>query len=140
MHDALTVGIQQRAGHLPQDVARLVPRHRAFANEGGEFGAAQLLHDNKERGVGPFAIEDLDNVVVAKFGNGLRFLLKAFGEVPFVHQLMRQHFDRDRAMECGVIPLVDDGPSAAPELAEEVVFSHGSQAAGLEEALAQDFS
>ena len=70
-------------------------------------------------------IVDRADVGMVEGGGGLGLTLEALQRLMVLGHFFRQEFERNEAVELGVLGLVDDTHSAAPELLQDAVVGDG---------------
>ena len=85
----------------------------------------EQLHGDKR--VAPVLVNIVDraDVGMVEGGGGLGFALEALERLMVLGHLLRQEFERHKAVELGVLSFVDDTHSSAAELLQDAVVGDG---------------
>ena len=123
MDDAELVRVLERARHLAGDHLRdLGERQRRVGEEVLERAAVDELGDDVALGrVGPRVIENLEDVLVAQLGDGVRLALQPRARLCLAGEVRVQHLDRDLAIERRVGRFVDHRHAALAHFLEQAV-------------------
>ena len=96
-----------RFGNLPGDRQRLIERNRALRNAIRERRAFDELHHQSGHGVGAFEAVNVRDVRMIQRGENFGFALEAGEPLDIRRQGLRQHLDRDGALQVRVRCAVD---------------------------------
>ncbi len=131
MDDALLVSRPQALGGLDGEVERLIELERAFGDRVADGLTLDELHDDKGAPVGFVDVVDDRYVGMGQCRGGFSFTPKARGDRVVIQQMGGEKLQSDRALELGVLGLVDDTHAAFAELLGDLVVrdslaDHGS--------------
>src|SRR5882762_1985460 len=87
--------------------------------------AVEKLHRDESLPLGLTDVVDGADIRMVQCGSGLCFALEACQGLGILGDLVGQEFERDKAMQPGVLGLVDDSHAAATELFDDAVVRDG---------------
>ena len=131
MHDPLPVRLVQRVGDLDAEAERLRERQRALAEPVRERLALEQLHDEVLRAVLVADVVERADVRMRELRDRLRLPLEPLANLGGGRQMLRQHLDRDGALEPRVPRLVDLSHPPGAERRQDLVgteFCSGGEA------------
>ena len=129
MDDALLVCGFERFGDLPRNGERLVERERTLGDALGERRPLDQLHDERAHAGGVLEPVNVRDVRMIERRERLRLAFEPGEPLGIVRERLRQHLQRDVAIELRVARAIDLPHPACPELAQDFVWSLGFRAA-----------
>ena len=107
MHDAGAMCAIQSGRDLRPDRERLGNRQRALRQTRGQGLALEILHDEERGALFLADVVQRADVGVRQLRNGPSFTSEAFAELRIFRKMVREHLDRDDAIQTRVTGLVD---------------------------------
>ena len=111
----------ERRGDLRRILERLGHRQRPSRDQRIEPRAVHQLHRDERRPVVLVDVVDGDDVRVVEGRGGARFLDEPAVAIGIGRRFGRQHLDRDRAPEPGVVGGVNNAHAAAADLGVDAI-------------------
>ena len=121
MHDAALVRGLQPLGDLPRDGQGLCRTDSAFREAVGERGPLDQFQHERLDVAGVFEAVNGSDVRMVQRGQDVRFALEARQTVGVEHEDVRQHLERDLAIERAVVRAIDVAHPAAAERVQNPV-------------------
>ena len=121
MDDPLLVGFGKRFGDLPRDAKGFLERNRPFLDALSERRPLDELEHQEQPAVVFFETVDGRDVGMVERGQHLRLALEALQPLFVTGESFGKDFDRDLALQLGVISAIHLPHAALAEQAEDAV-------------------
>src|SRR5580700_12249612 len=121
MDDAFGVRSIERVGDLNAYIYDLIERHRAAGDAMLERLAVEILHGDEPLAIAFIDFVDGADIRMIQRRSGLRFAFKTRQRLRIFGYFVGQKFQRDEAVQLGVLGFVDDAHAAAAQFLDDAV-------------------